>query len=409
MHPELTILKLFLESSNWDKYGNILQTSDFPEELQPFHRAIESFHNLAEEKQNLSIGNLGGLLYSYNPKKQEFTNEILDTLNNLVINEEFTIELINKVKRGQIYRKLSLLAYDIAEGRKDADEFSTLVNQLHDAEVPVHTVDFVEEDLETLIEQTYNQPGLRWRLQCLNKSLGSLRKGDFGFIFARPETGKTTFLASEISHMAEQLNEDSGPIIWFNNEEEGKKVKTRVYQGSLGLTLSELSANIPNNQTKYLEKTKNKIKIVDDAQLSKYKVESVCHKYKPSLIVFDQIDKIHGFKADREDLLLGSIYQWARELGKSYCPVVAVCQSDGTGENVRYLTMSNVVNAKTSKQAEADWILGIGCIHDTGWEQIRFLNISKNKLQGDVDTDSKLRHGKFETLIQPDIARYKDI
>jgi len=71
--------------------------------------------------------------------------------------------------------------------------------------------------------------------------------------------------------------------------------------------------------------------------------------------------------------------------------------------------MNHVSNAHTAKQAEADWILGIGFIHDTGWEDIRFLNISKNKLQGDVDTDPKKRHGKTEVLIQPLIARYKDL
>jgi hypothetical protein len=49
--------------------------------------------------------------------------------------------------------------------------------------------------------------------------------------------------------------------------------------------------------------------------------------------------------------------------------------------------MNNVANAKTSKQAEADWILGIGAVHDQGWESVRFMNISKNKLFGDSDSD----------------------
>jgi hypothetical protein len=71
--------------------------------------------------------------------------------------------------------------------------------------------------------------------------------------------------------------------------------------------------------------------------------------------------------------------------------------------------MANVADAKTSKQAEADWILGIGKVHDTGYERLRFLHLSKNKLMGDMDTDPKMRHGRWEVLIDPEIGRYRDI
>jgi hypothetical protein len=107
--------------------------------------------------------------------------------------------------------------------------------------------------------------------------------------------------------------------------------------------------------------------------------------------------------------LLGSIYQWARELAKTYCPVIGVCQADGTGDGVRWLTMHHVANAKTAKQAEADWILGIGVSYEEGADKVRYLNISKNKLTGDSDTKDTLRHGKFEVLIKPTVARYEDI
>lgn len=86
-----------------------------------------------------------------------------------------------------------------------------------------------------------------------------------------------------------------------------------------------------------------------------------------------------------------------------------MCQADGSAENLKYLNMDNVANAKTSKQAEGDWILGIGKIHDMGSEYVRYLNICKNKLMGDEDSDDKLRHAKFEILIEPSVARYKDI
>ena len=71
--------------------------------------------------------------------------------------------------------------------------------------------------------------------------------------------------------------------------------------------------------------------------------------------------------------------------------------------------MEHVANAKTSKQAEADWILGIGKTHTQELEMVRYLNISKNKLFGDTDSLPELKHGRFECLINPTIARYEDI
>ena len=177
----------------------------------------------------------------------------------------------------------------------------------------------------------------------------------------------------------------------------------------LGLSTTELFSNLSTNDAKYKAATKGKLLIVDSASIEKRTVEKIVERYKPSLVIFDQIDKVHGFNNDREDLRLGAIYIWARELAKKYCPVIAVCQADGTGEGVRWLTMANVANAKTSKQAEADWILGIGKIHDSGFDDVRFLHLSKNKLMGDEDSDPSLRHGKGEVLIVPSIAQYKDI
>jgi hypothetical protein len=248
-------------------------------------------------------------------------------------------------------------------------------------------------------------PGLRWRLASLNTSLGPLRIGDFGFVFARPESGKTTFLADQCTHFAGQAE---APIVWFNNEEQGQKVRLRTYQAALGLRTDQLWENKEKTLKAYRQITKSNLCIYDDATIHKNDVERVIEKLSPCLVVFDQIDKIKGFDADRRDIVFGGIYQWARELAKNRCAIIGTCQADGTGEGVRWLTMSNVAEAKTSKQAEADWILGIGKSNDGTQEDVRFLNISKNKLLGDKDTDPNLRHGRFEVFIKPQIARYED-
>ena len=413
MLPELSILKLFLSYSLWNKYSVKLTSKDFPEDLQELYLIIDVFHKEKnEEHVDLQLLDLANLFFARHSRDNDFYKGVFKTLETYSPNESTVVELINSLRKQKLLRELSLQSYAAAEGKKSTLDVTAMLQELEQLDNPVveeEEYEFVTSDLQTLLNHTIGQPGLKFRLNWLNRALGSLRKGNFGFIFARPESGKTTFLASEVTYMAEQLADDAGPIIWFNNEQQGEEVGIRIYQASLGLSTQQFYSDIAGYTQEYLRKTKDKIKIVDSASINKKFVEALCRKYKPSLIIFDQIDKIQGFDSDREDLRLGAIYIWARELAKQYCPVIGVCQAGGTGENVRYLHMAHVANATTAKQAEADWILGIGVIHDTGWENIRFLNISKNKLPGDSDSDASLRHGKGEVLINASIARYEDI
>ena len=339
-------------------------------------------------------------------KDLEVLRLFLNQIKQAVVGNDVLHDLLAGIKKKYIATELANASFDFIEGRSSLDNIKQIYEKFDDIEEELEEIEFVTDDLETLYEETVKNPGLRWRLNSLNQMLGSLRPGDFGFIFARPETGKTTFLASEATYFASQTNR---PILWFNNEEQGNKVMIRCYQATLGLKLHELMRNRNEHKQRYLETTKGNLRIFDSANIYKRQVEDFCQRFKPALVIFDQIDKIKGFDGDREDLRLGIIYQWARELAKTYCPVIGVCQADGTGEGQKWLTMNNVANAKTAKQAEADFIIGIGKQHDPNYEYIRHINISKNKLSGDVDTIPELRHGRCDILIEPEIARYKDV
>lgn len=355
---------------------------------------------------------MANLFFATRPKDPDYYSTVFSQLEKQDASEATTNKLINAIQQGKLLRELSLSAYDCAEGRKALADVQNTIQSLNallegeQKEDEGGEFEFVTDDLEILVNDSITQPGLRWRLDTLNKMLGSLRKGDFGFLFARPETGKTTFLASEVTFMAQQAE---APVLWINNEEGGNKVMLRCYQAALGVDMTTLFRDLEGNKRRYHEITKGNLRLFDSASIHKSTVERLCRRLKPSLVIFDQIDKIVGFDNDREDLRLGTIYQWARELAKTYCPVIGVCQADGSGEGQKWLTMANVANAKTSKQAEADWILGIGKINESGYDSLRYLHLSKNKLIGDSDTVPELRHGRREVLIEPEIARYSDI
>ena len=414
---ELKLIKLLYNNIYYNKYNKYIKDIlSNNKELLIIFNAISKLH----EKYHRDLDHLEVALYilvNCLDKDKDVLSDLLNQIKDLQIDNSSFEDILNTVVKRKHAYDLALLALEVSEGRKEYEDLVTQTKQLDSKPTYAELEDsIVTKELDELYDSTTATVGLRWRLDTLNKMLGSLRRGNFGIIFARPETGKTTFLTSELSYFARQLRDQSsdtdtkpGPILWFNNEETGDNVKIRLYQAVLGLTREELFNDINGNKQAYMEHGGGFITLVDNAAIHRHQVEILCEKYKPSCIVFDQLDKIKGFVGDREDLRLGAIYIWAREIAKQYCPVLAVCQADVSGEGKKWLTMDNVANAKTAKQAEADFILGIGKTHNVTEEYMRFFHLSKNKLPGDLDTEPDLRHGQKTVRIAADIARYEDL
>lgn len=403
---ELSLIKALLDRQNYLEYRNYLRKEDFTREVYYIVEGVDAWYQ--DHADPPSLEDIANVTFARGvPEKiGEYLKGVFDSLRSIDGQQSVKL-LLDRFRNQRLLEDLATAAYDASRGASIQSVFQ-IADQLKNP-TAVTEFEYVTDDLQEILDSHVKTPGLRWRLNSLNRSLGSLRKGDFGFVFARPETGKTTFLASEVTYMASQLSPDAGPVIWFNNEEAGKKVKLRLYQAALGARREHLLRAPERAIASYKAKVGEHLKLHDTAALHKRDVEKICELEKPSLIIFDQIDKVKGFDGDREDLHMGAIYQWAREVAKSYCPVIGVCQADGTAEGERWLHMGHVSNAKTAKQAEADFILGIGCTHEPGCEFLRFLNISKNKLVGDEDTEPGLRHGRIECLIHPDVARYTDL
>jgi replicative DNA helicase len=416
MNIYVSILKAFLcfgTYSSFFKYLNLDIIEKHHPELYRLFSVLPELHASSEDKTYTPLD----LKIVFSKAYPKADPQFYDAVFNDIVQDQSDSKHVESLVKSLAERHQALaLAKEAIKVSEGVGSLADLKKQVDEVDVDVASDDWeqfiVKGSIHELLAATYKAPGFRWRLNSLNRALGSLRKGDFGFVFARPETGKTTFLASEMSFMATQLTEDQGPIVWFNNEEQGEKVKIRCVQAVLGIDKDEVlrrdKVDEAGLEAEFIAATGGKLIIFDNKRLTKNLVEEVCRKMKPSIIIFDQIDKIQGFKADRNDLELKELYAWARELASDYGPVIAVCQAGGSGEDKEWLTMNDVDSSKTSKQGEADWILGIGFVHDLGKEYVRYMHLSKNKLAGDEDTDPSMRHGKWACFIVPQVGRYKD-
>lgn len=411
---EKQIIKLFCEDRNlftkYYSYVNINYIKLNYNNIYKLFNIIDIYYNKYINNNTISKDELEVCYcsnYLLKDSERKELSELLDSIYTLSIpNVEAIVELLEEHRRRCLAGDVAKVALDVEDGSSPVSDLLDLFSKFEHQEVEIDDSKPVEMNLKELYDSQVATPGLRWRLTSLNKSLGSLRKGDFGFIFARPETGKTTFLASEITHMVSQTD---GEVLWFNNEEQSNKVAIRCYQAALGYKTDELFRNMDQSQEAFERVTNNRIKIFGFEESSRVShIERILKTSKPALIIFDQIDKIKGFKGERNDLELKALYQWARELAKQYAPVIAVSQASGEAEGKLWLTMDMVDGSKTAKQGEADWILGIGKDSDNT-SRSRYFNICKNKLLGDPDSLPELRHGTMQVLIKPEIARYEDL
>lgn len=383
------LLKGLLDKSNYNRYRH--RITILPEE-KPTYDLLDQAHSLSED--DISIDDLLTLAGDEHPSLP-----VLIKLTQIEVNESILQEAIKTHFERVWALEQASLFLKVSEGKIPLSEafITSSYEEVSEESQPQQENDIVSDDLEEIVKEIDRSGGLQWRLPSLQEHIGGLHTGDFVIVTARPESGKTTFLASEAGYMATNVPKDH-PVLWFNNEERGVKVMSRIYQGVLGQTYEELLSNPVGNKQKFRQQAN--IILIDKGYITRRDVERYTKQFQPSLIVLDQLDKVKGFKADREDLVLGAIYQWARELAKEWCPVISVTQASASGENKRWLTMDDLAGSKTSKAAEGDVIIGIGK-SDEGHELARYIHLIKNKITGS--------HAKLTTLIIPERARYRDV
>lgn len=415
MNLDLIIVYMLLNIEYYNKYNMYIDYNSYKINNREIYRILYTIKKMRQDREDdISIDDLVLTFNSLSGNLKEEEKQAYGILFDRLREVKITDTAAEDYFRGYLEKKkaqdIAVLAIEVVDGKK---QFSELQESFADfpTESILDEVQFVTDDLHELYSTTRHLQGLRWPLDCLNKSLGSLRGGDFGFILARPEAGKSTWCAHVATYMTEQHD---GNTLWCNNEERGSKVKVRNFQALFGKTSEELFGDIQYFNNEWANRIGNRLRLYDDATITAAKIEQLAKELKPKLIVIDQIDKVKGIAGEGHSMLK-ELYQWGRELAKKHnCPVIAVSQasapkggSGGASKEKFYLDMNDIDGSKTGKPGEADWILGIGLDEDN--PGIRGFSVIKNKLTGDDDSSEQLRHMKKPVRIFPEIARYGEM
>ena len=415
MNLDSLVVKYLLISKYYNKYKNYINLDHYKNNNKLIYKILVVLFKIHEDYKKevyTPVELLTAVHAAYpalKPDEAEFFEAFLSKLDSVEVDPALADSLFDSFRHKSVAHKIAASAIEVVEGRSDFVTFKQNLEKELETDSASKTASdelfWLDVGLDTILSPKMASRGLKWRLKTLAKIFGDLQPGDFGFIFARPEVGKTTFLASEVANFLKQTD---GAVLFVNNEQRGQVVILRIYSAYFGVTEHELRTNADKYNKIFKEEVGNRLRFIDDPGIRKSKIEEICEELKPTVMIFDQLDKVAGFDGERYDLIMKAKYQWARELAKKYGVAIGVCQAGGTAEGKKYLDMNDVDSSHTAKQGEADWIIGIGKSNEPGFESVRYLSVCKNKLPQSEGMEPSMRHAKTEVFINEDIARYED-
>lgn len=356
--------------------------AEFPEAQRIDHEAFSMFFKMIH------------------PDLKDEAMAVYNALFQAIVNEEVSPEL----EAGIMKRLVSTAtAYDLAsmiEKYNAGEELDlrsgiTALMDAYDQQVDRKVKNpQVLDPIEDLLKDEENQVGFHFRLPCLNRHIKPIRDGDFVVLAARPDKGKTTLAASELTFMAAQVDKiypnERRSILWFNNEGPGKRIVTRCFQAALNATMEELvqksnAGTIRDEYAAALGGRGGTLRIFDIHGMWNHEVEELMHLHRPALVLFDMVDNIKfggetSNNGQRTDQLLEAMYQWARMMGvKHNCGVIATSQISADGDGIQFPTLPMLKDSKTGKQGAADVIITVGTVNDPMLANSRYIGTTKNK------------------------------
>jgi replicative DNA helicase len=384
---DLHLLKAFLTKKVYENFYSLVDKDLLAEQTKLLLREYGIYFN----KSPQDVLNLDDFkcwfFHTRYPELSEFNrNNYNDLIENIKNCESFLVgELIQYYQGEKIWQKMQNSV------RKEGFNSAKLKELIHEYERECKHANNLKSketliDAESVFEEEINPNGLQWRLHCLNEALPPLSRGDFVLLVACVGIGKTSFLASEVSYMAQQL-EPNEVVLWLNNEGREDRILRRLYCATLERRTQVLIKDLQKTQEIYTKRMKNlrKVVMINISGYTLPQVRSLFAHYEPSLAVIDQVTKIHC-PSSTEAQRLEEVCSYVREISNEYCPILGIAQAssnvkwtdrEGNRRTKIWLDLEDIYNSKIGVQGAAETVIGIG--FEDSKPNSRYIYVSKTK------------------------------
>ena len=402
---EKQMLKLLLSKKFYTQYKGQVSRNVFQGSFGSLFETIQKAHEKYDA--DISVDELYSLHTAiYNPAltrsaKEQFSELIEDIKETTEPSEAIAKDIVAILSDRNTAQQIAIESTEIFNGKPAEFGIITKMIEEHKKGLPTEKLESVTDNIEELIEELNVTSKWKFNLVRLKENIGGVGPGNLMIAFARPEVGKTAFWVSLVAG-PNGFAEQGASVHAFINEEPAVRTQMRAISCFTGLNKEQIIEDKVKAHEEW-KKIKDNIKMIDTVDWTIQDIDSHCEKYKPDVIVIDQLDKINvsGTYA-RTDEKLRAIYTGAREIAKRRnCVVIAISQASAEAHDRDHISFNMMENSKTGKAAEADLIIGIGNrTSNDPTNNLRILNVSKNKITG--------WHGDPSVKINRYISRYDD-
>lgn len=273
-----------------------------------------------------------------------------------------------------------------------AYELSRLSQQAVRSKASATPDDYIKTSIGDLLSEVANDQGLKFRrITSLREHILGLQGGSSIAIAARPDKGKTSFIASVLTDFAPQVREMYGgdrPILWLNNEGSGKRIIPRVYQAALQKDLNEIilmsnAGELIPAYTAAIGGVADLIRVKDMHGASLAQIEQVIEAQRPAVVVADMLANFRLSSAvngsNKADAVEQIWQEWRELMVRHDCIGLATVQISVEGGNMLYPPYSALKDSKTGIQGATDVILMLGSLDSPDAQSLRGLSSPKNK------------------------------
>ena len=404
---DIKLLNSLLSADFFVRNQSNLSRRLFEDEFRDVYDAISEGHE--KYSHDLTPDDVMAIWVKNNPVATNAeSGAIEDVINDIAqqtpLSSDVAEDLLHELWKRHVGTKIANIGVEISEGVPDAmTRLSSLLDNVRDGVLPNDFGETTTKDIEELLAMTSDDARWGFNIETLSRHVYGIGPGEFGVVFALPETGKSAFVVS-ICCAPGGFCEQGAKVLYLGNEEETKRTMLRAMQCWGGVTREEVTKD-PRTARNRFKAIEDRIDMKDIQDWDLDKIEAYVEHMQPDVVVIDQADKVHingNFSASHERLR--ELYRSMRELAKRHqCALITVSQASNDARGRTRLSPFDMEGSKIGKAAETDLIIGIGKheagdVDDTEPDTTRYLTVSKNKLSG--------WHGTIICNIQPQVSRY---
>lgn len=385
-----SLLKSLLSSEFYQQNRARVKTSIFDESYTKLYKTMGQAHEAYGH--DLSSADISALWAVNNSTATRAEHEVFqDALTQVdaatPVSLDVAKDVIEKLWVQETCREVAQLSLNASEGSMDV--MAKIYEKIEQIKVGLVEEDDlgdpVTDDIHELLASASDAARWPFNIETLSRHVYGIGPSEFAIVFARPETGKSSFGVS-LSAAPGGWCQQGARVLMLGNEESMKRTRLRAIQAWNGWSPQEVEAS-PEEAVARFAAIKDRFIMKDCQEWDFNQVDRYITRFKPDIVIIDQLDKVNidgTYNSSHEKLR--EVYRRAREMAKRHeCALLAVSQASADAEGRTRLDFSMMENSKTGKAAEADLIIGIGKhgqSEDDEPDTMRFLNVSKNKLSG---------------------------